>query len=219
MTRIHNTIKLVGAALAACSMMAAQAQAQAPEFVPAVKTTPSRIRSLVVEKTYLFRVLEVTPPVRLTADAYPAPLDAASPPESVLQEQFMAMKQGDYARFMNTWTAASQNDLNARNAASKRDKAFWIAKWRELLPGKAIELRNFVVYARFVLIQYALVDARTGAQAGKDTVAFVRENGIWKMTQELAYDPVLASWDEPTGRIRVPPDSMIPPAPGAPAQR
>ena len=212
-----KVVRIVIAALAATASFGVHGQIA--DFVPAVKSTPSRIKALVVEKTYLYRVYEVAPPVRLDPDAFPATDASAKRPEATLQEQFVAMKTGDYQRFLNTWTVASQADLNARNKANKQDKDFWLAKWHQLLPGKALEVRNFIVYARFVLIQYALVDVRSGAVAGKDTVAFVKENGVWKMTQELAYEPILGNWDNLSGRVQVPPESMIPPLTALPTQR
>jgi hypothetical protein len=94
------------------------ATAQVTDFVPSVKTSSSRIKSLIVETTYLYRVLEVQPPLRLSIDLYPERPDADTKPERVLQEQFAAMKQGNYERFMSTWTLASQKEIDARNASN-----------------------------------------------------------------------------------------------------
>jgi hypothetical protein len=209
MKAIHSMFQLYIVLLVGFGSL--NATAQVNDFALSVKASSSKFKTLVVETTYIYRVLELKPSLRISIEQYPEQSDANTKPERVLQEQFAAMKQGNYERFMSTWTRASQKEMDARNASKKFDKSFWIGKWHETLPGKAIDIKNFIVYSRFVLIQYSLVDATSGKEFATDTVAFVKENGLWKMTQELAYEAILSNWNSPTGRVQVPPESMIPP--------
>ena len=167
------------------------------------------VKALVVEQTYLMKVYRLDKPLKLSIDQFPEERARTIYPHAVLQEQYAAMKAGDYSRFMQTWTVVSQKQINDRNDKANRRPEFWLNAWSKSLKEISLEVRTLIAYGRFTLVEYALVDAQ-GRETAKDTVAFVMEQSRWLMTQELASDPVLAHWDHPLGRVQVPPSSMIP---------
>lgn len=177
--------------------------------LPPSVSGPGSVKALVVEQTYLLTVYKLNSPMRLSIDSYPDESLRSSYPYAALQEQFAAMKAGDYARFLRTWTDASQKQMEERNLRMGKSNAFWIDTWKKSLQGVTLELRNVVVYSRFQLLEFAMLNS-SGVELAKDTVAFVRDGSRWSMTQELANDPVLIYWNHPQGRVQIPPTSMIP---------
>lgn len=159
-------------------------------------------RTLTVESTYLF-----------STQAYRALTDLVKPkrvdtPEATLFFHFDAMRRGDYESFLKTWTSESVAEMNERNRIQQRDRAFWLEKWAKVYPDAKVQLLHRLVYRKFVLIEYRLID-KTGKKLMDDTVALRQEGGGWKLTQELKNEPLLFSWNEPTRRVRIPPDSMF----------
>ena len=167
------------------------------------------IRSLVVEKTYLFKVAKLAPAIDLTLQGLRSEAIASDFPFRALQKQYLSMREGNYEQFLNTWTPESRVLMEARNAKENRSKDFWIKLWKQNLTGISLKVKTVITYRHFVMLEYCLV-SEGKVETVCDTAAFVSKSEGWQMTQELASEPVLMNWNHPSGRVQVPPDSLIP---------
>ena len=118
------------------------------------------------------------------------------------------MKSLDYDAYMNCWTKDSQIMMREKDKLIKFDSTKWKALWSSAFVGKNIQILNWINYAGYVLLHYR-VSPTANAETSEMTVALTLENGEWKLTQELRTDQILTSWNNPTGRVRVPSDLML----------
>lgn len=174
---------------------------------PISKTLPLKSKVLIVETIFPYQIYDYSPLlniVDLAKDKKPS----YSHPESTIQAYFHAMKSLDYDAYMNCWTKDSQIMMREKDKLIKFDSTKWKALWSSAFVGKNIQISNWINYAGYVLLHYR-VSPTANAETSEMTVALTLENGEWKLTQELRTDQILTSWNNPTGRVRVPSDSML----------
>lgn len=165
-------------------------------------------KALIVETVYPYSVAALQPALVVQ----PLTRSAASfdRPEDAMVAHFSAMLAGDFEWFMSTWTAPSQALMRSRDQQRARKPAYWTGLWSKVYAGRRIELLNRIDYGEYVLIEYGLYAPGEQSPGFRDTVATVKENGRWKLTQELAREPILANWNSTSGRVQVVATSAMP---------
>jgi len=163
-------------------------------------------RSLTVEMTYVYSVTPYSP-------AYAVKLvdqkgASYATPEDALIANLSSLAATNFAWNNQTWTAASVRDMEQRDRADGTTPRDWETRWKTLYAGKRFDLLNRIDYGRYVLIEYRV----SGAPGGKpmvDTAALAKDGQQWKVTQELAADPILQHWNSPQRRVQMAPNSMF----------
>ncbi len=122
-------------------------------------------------------------------------------------EMMSSMKAKDFNWNSTLWSPNSLKDMQARDEKRGKKPADWIKSW-EREAAFTYTLLNRVEYGKYVLIEYQATNAE-GKSAYKDTMALEKINGKWFLTQALAADPVLAHWNEPSGRVQVASDTIF----------
>jgi hypothetical protein len=171
-------------------------------MMPNYPTSQPVTKTLVVEQLHVFRLAKYSPPYLLRLDVKSGAPSFATPEDAVLAH-FRAMKQRDFSKFMTTWTKDSQAFMRKRDEERGRAEAFWVSAWEKALERQKVELSSWLQYGKYILIEYRMSREDGPGTVFEDTVALTRENGEWKLTQELAADPILANWNAPTGRIQI----------------
>jgi hypothetical protein len=179
------------------------------EILPLGVNAESSIKAIVVEQTYPIVVHKINSPVKFDLIKSADSKINQTRPHNTLSQQYIAMKNGEYKRFLETWTKDSQIEMSQRNIKGNRTEAFWIDLWeKNLINATSLEIRNVITYSKYVLLDYSILSS-DGKILASDTIAFAKEGDVWLATQALAQDPILANWNNPSGRIQIPPLSMI----------
>ena len=160
------------------------------------------MRQLIVETVHTLKVTPYVAPNRisLVAKEADAKVDSA---EGALTAHFSAMKVGSTDWFLRTWVSSSSESTKLRMFKGGKNSQAVAAQWaKNFTPNTSIELVNQVEVGSFLLIEYRFM--RGKAVELQDTVALKKTAQGWRLTQELASDPILSHWNEPTGRVMVP---------------
>jgi hypothetical protein len=174
------------------SVLACATQAAESPAVPGVQ------KSLVVEMVISYVVEKIDVPVRTASPA------AFQTPEQAVEAHFSAMWAGDWNAFLLTWDSAARAVFTEDVNAKRRDVPAVQEQWRRSLGGAQVRLINRIKFNDFVLLEYRL--ERPGlATPLTDTVALKKTGDGWKLTQDLAAHPILASWNAPSSRVRLSP--------------
>lgn len=163
-------------------------------------------KTLIVETIYPFSVIKFDAPINIPILKGRANASYGSPEDAVIS-QFSAMIGGNYEWFKETWTISSWQMMQETDKRNNRGSDFWLDLWRKNLASKSIQLTSWVNYGSYVLVEYQLVDK--GVKSGIGVVALIKEGGQWKATQDLSKDPIFLNWKSSTGRIQVPPDTLL----------
>jgi hypothetical protein len=158
-------------------------------------------KTLIVETVYPFSVVKIVPPERVPISSVVAGGEYKEPVDT-LRAHFSAIKALDFDRFMGTWDRQSRDVMLKKDLAAARGSEYWRGRWRAANVGTDLLLLNRVEYGRYVIYQYQI---DVGGKPFVDSIALIREDGNWKLTQELATDPILLNWNNPTGRVQVAP--------------
>ncbi|MFN7963845.1 MAG: hypothetical protein U0002_21455 [Thermoanaerobaculia bacterium] len=164
-------------------------------------TGAPQVQKVVEENAYFYRTLPYQPAVEVRAITH----DKASyaTPEEATIAAISAMLSADYGWFLETWTADSRRQLEARNQALGRSPEFWQEGWKKAFGGMRVELVTRIETGPYVLIAYSLTpqNEAAGAPGAKKkpflTSVLKNDGGRWLATQEMAADPVLMFWDQP----------------------
>lgn len=195
--------------MACALLMTAAANAQQPSApAPLQGGGPPTFKTLIVETVHPYSLTTLQPaqPVALVKSRAAASFSA---PEHTLAAHFSAMVTHDFDWFLSTWSAEAQPLVTRREKASGKTREATFASWDRMLKGREIKLLSWIVYGKYVLIDYGIFVNGQAEPVFSDTVALKPEGGGWKLTQELAADPILLGWKAPNGRLQVAPESLM----------
>ncbi len=192
------------AAILGCA--AAAAQPPKPVHKAGVALGTPAYRALTVEMVYTYSVTPYAPALRVVP-VEPA-LASYATPEDALIANLSSLAAANFAWNNQTWTVPSVQEMEKRDKEQGETAAKWEARWKTLYVGKRFELLNRIDYSKYVLIEYR-VTAQAGGAPIVDTASLVKEGGLWKLTQELAADPILVHWNSPQRRVQVAPASLF----------
>ena len=178
--------------------------------IPPAGASSVEFKTLIVENVYSYELNKYTPSkqLNLITDRKSA---SYADPAAALVAHFSAMKAADFDWFLNSWSANSRVEMMVRDKKLNRSSSYWIDLWSNWGVGDSFELLNWIQYGRYVLIQYQLKSVNGNKKLIVDTVALIKDGQEWKLTQDLANDPILVNWNNQRGRIQVAPNSMISP--------
>lgn len=163
-------------------------------------------KTLIVETIYPFSLIEFKSPIDVQVLQERSRASYSSP-EEALSAHFSAMIKGDFDWFKETWTTSAWVSMQEANKKNNRGSEFWLGMWRKSLAEKHFQLVNWINYGSYVLVEYQLVGKN--GKTGSGIVALIKEQGDWRVTQDLAKDPIFLNWKNPLGRIQVPADSIF----------
>jgi len=191
-----NKTLLLGFFLYICALTNVVAQ-----IGPASPAAPALYKNMIVETVYPLKVQQYSPNKKLVLLADQAKA-SYSHPEETLQAHFSAMAELNFEWFLTTWDSQSANQITKKNRELNRDSSYWTGLWKKMLAGRDVELTHWVNYGRYVLIAYRIKAMNATEKEFSDTVALTKEGNYWKLTQELANDPILTYWNAPSGRVQ-----------------
>jgi hypothetical protein len=172
---------LAGALAAALALGGGAAAAQ--DFA----TSGPERGKFVVEYVYNYVSRHYVRPVQVV------PVDAGaadySSPERAAIAHFSAMRAGDYDWWLSGWDAASQAQIEARNAELGRTADDWAGIWAKAMKGESVFLLERVETGPYVFIVYEMRNA-DGEVTLRSIYACKRVGGEWRATQDLAQDPM-----------------------------
>lgn len=157
-------------------------------------------RTLIVEHVRVYAVQKYSPPFGLTR----VTRDAAryDKPEDTLAAYFSSMQSGDFDWNNETWTAASVALMKSRDRQAGKSPDDWKREWAAFYPERRIKLISRIAYGDYVLVEYRTEPANGSGPSTADTLALVRTGAGWRVTQELAEDPILTNW-RTGGRVQI----------------
>ncbi len=192
--RIFN---LIG--LAFCLSFGASANATTEN----IKTANPVNKQLVVETSFVYTVSPYTNGKIILRGSGSDNFNYLTP-ESALVSYLTSFQIGSYARMRQSWTIDSlrlMDQIDKKTNVSTEERFKTIS---EKYRNSDINLKNRIVYDKFVLIDFEL--RQLNELVMQDTLAFVKDkDDQWRLTQELAGIPILANWNAASGRIRLPP--------------
>jgi hypothetical protein len=174
----------------------------------ASKLVGQQFKILIVETAYPYKLSKYAPPMTIAFVREKAAISYETP-EDALISFFSSMNAKDFQWNSETWTDTSLRGMEARDLATKTSPDDWVAGWEKSYVGRQIELVSRIEYAKYVLIEYRMLPRSPNEKVFEDTLALTQENGRWKLTQELAADPMLTYWKTPNNRVQVAPNSLF----------
>lgn len=165
----------------------------------ALKLAPPNIRQLIVETVYTYQVFAYEEVVNFTAGVSMPKIEEQTP-EYALADYLSLLATGKVQIAMSRWTTDSQMLI------AKRNKNFTIEQLakntRAQNEGVVFTFVGRITYGNFVILH--LKSTRAGSKSPEtfDSYALIRENSSWKLTQELADDPVMCCRDAGQARIQ-----------------
>jgi hypothetical protein len=168
-----------------------------------VNLGPPEFRSLVVETVYPFKLQKYAPVLAIAKVQARATLRAT--PEQTLSEMVSSIAAGDFEWNSSLWDPKSRASMAERDRQDGHGPEYWLSQWKPHAKA-AYRLLHRIEYGKYVLIEYERSDA--GRQS-KSTIALLAHQGQWYLTQEIASEAILSSWNAPENRVRVVPDGMI----------
>jgi hypothetical protein len=167
------------------------------------KLGPVELRTLIVETVYPFKLQKYTPELAIDKVATRSPLRAS--PEQVLAEMVASIAAGNFEWNSSLWDPKSRAAMAERDRLDGHGPAYWLEKWQPHAKA-SYRLLHRIEYGNYVLIEYERSDA--GRQS-KSTIALLAQQGQWYLTQEIAAEAILSSWNAQEMRVRVVPDGLI----------
>ncbi|WP_018413422.1 hypothetical protein [Methyloversatilis thermotolerans] len=181
-----------------CSILALHGALAVAAEGPALNA--GEYKTLIIENVRVYVIQKYTPPFELTRVAR-----AEARYESVedaLASYFSSMQSGDFDWNNETWTAASVALMKARDQQARKTPDDWKREWAAFYPQRRIKLISRVSYDKYVLVEYRTEPVNGSGPATTDTLALVRAGAGWRITQELAEDPILTNW-RAGGRVQI----------------
>lgn len=187
--------------LVAMGTASAQVERHPVEFPePASPASGPHRREVIVESEHRFVVKPYSPEIRIQL-AEPVDSGAIEDPVDALARFYRSMARGDWEAFRQSWTEKSRAFNDHQNERFGRDAEFWKRVWsRALGAGTSLRVKTRIEMAPYVILDFEIIRAN---RAPREMVSVVvRENGVWKLTQELATSPVLRGWDRQEKIVR-----------------
>lgn len=128
-------------------------------------------------------------------------------PERAVAEWLRAMQRGSYDAAFASWDADSQKRITERNAQQRKTKQDWEKEWSNVYRNKPVVLKQRIVYGEYMLVPYWFAEDRDRVEPA-ETATLKKEQDTWKVTLELAANPVLTSWTKPGTRVQRLPDAF-----------
>ncbi len=115
-------------------------------------------------------------------------------PEAAITSHFSAMRKGDVDWFLRTWNDSGARRIQQRMSDRKLVAADVGREWKEQFGADGrIRLEKYGELGALVLVKYQLMKGETVSI--QDTLVLRREPSGWRLTQELASDPIQQLWD------------------------
>jgi hypothetical protein len=163
-------------------------------------------KTLIVETVYPYSVTKILPAEKITLN-FDKPINLFQEPQDAIRAHFSAIKALDFERFLNTWDKTSKKLILDKNLINKKDSNYWKDLWRDTNIGSNLSLLHRIEYGSYVIYQYQI--EIQGGKLFSDSVALIRENDGWLLTQALANDPILMNWNNSLGRIQIAPLTLL----------
>lgn len=155
-------------------------------------------RQVIEEVIYPFQIRTYENPWMLPS----LPTSSKKDPEFVLALYLQAMKSGNYDEALSLWDNQSQEKIREFDRQTGRTKADWVNEWRRRFSEKSFSIKERIIYGdRYTLIPYYEI-AKGSAFEFRETLAFVKSGDEWRLTLDLAENPVKIKWMNPDERIR-----------------
>ncbi|MCZ6623297.1 MAG: hypothetical protein O7B35_03525 [Deltaproteobacteria bacterium] len=167
------------------------------------KTAPVERKTLVEEITHEYYVRKYSPPVKVVFVEKQEECSYSSPEEIVIAH-LSAMAAVDYEWDVSCWNEESQKINAAQYRSANITPDHLKEKWKEVFKGSQFELVTRVDFRGGVVIEYKVI-RQSNAKPKTFTfqnVAKKQADGKWKLTQELASNPVKNNWHIPEEKVK-----------------
>ena len=171
------------------------------QSVDEFKTSAATAKQLVVENVYRYETMGYVQDTKISIDTRPWNEKSINP-EDCLIKLAKAFREKNYSRMQSVWTGDSLRMMQAIDKKAGIESENRFMQVAERYHGDAIYFHTKVVFEKYVLIEFSIQKSTTLIL--RDTMALVQVQGEWKLTQELAGNPIVANWNAPAGRVRIP---------------
>lgn len=121
-------------------------------------------------------------------------------PETVLVEYLTALATGEVDQAIEYWTIDSKKLIQNKNTKISKDELIKSAK--ALNYKSEIEFVARITYASYSIVELKFKYANSKSEPTLETYALTKQDGKWKLTQELADDPVVCCRNNARNRIQ-----------------
>jgi hypothetical protein len=163
------------------------------------KLSLPQFKQLIVETVHTYQSSSYEDTIVFTGGMSAPKLDKQGP-EYALVEFINFMASGDADGAKSKWTIDSIKLISKRN--NQIPKSDLIKSMRVQNEGVNFQFVNKIVYGNYVIIELKLSKNEQAKPIPNETYALVSENSIWKLTQELADDPVMCCSNSSQSRLR-----------------
>ena len=172
------------------------AQIQSP-----YKTQAAKSKQLIVETVYKFDLFDYERAATVSIGTLVVN-EKALTPEDAIARLVKAFVSKDYARMRTSWTNDSLRLMDGVDKKFGIDSLVRFKQIADTYKGTDINFNTKIVFDKYILIEFNLKDLEKTIL--RDTMVAVLENNEWKITQELAGNPIVSNWNAQTGRVRLP---------------
>lgn len=178
-------------------MSFASAQSAGTPALPKINPTVQQ-KQVVEEIVHQFRVQKFEQPLMFSGVVSKSNLE----PEFVWIQYINALKLGRLDDAVALWDEESKRKIEQDMQQRGMTKSGLAEKWRSLYENKEFFVRERIVYgSRYVLLPY--YEAVAGSTPLlRETLAFVKVRDGWRLTLDLAENPVKIGWMSSGERIR-----------------
>jgi hypothetical protein len=165
---------------------------------PAFPTKPAQEKKFVIEYLWNYKEYEYNPPVIVKqVDRAVAAYDT---PEQAFTSLMSAMMAYDYNWWLSSFTDMSQKKRKEIDKQQNLTQQTWVSAWRQMMPGKRVQLEKRVDSGDFVMLLYTL---RTPDDkvVFRSAIPFRKENTKWLDTLDLSEDEFFHHYAEGEEKI------------------
>ncbi len=163
------------------------------------KLSLPQFKQIIVETVHTYQSFSYEGTVDFIGGGATPKLDKQGP-EYALAEFINLMAIGDVDSATSRWTSDSIKLISKRN--NQIPKSDLITSMRVQNEGINFQFVNKLVYGNYVILELKLSKNQQTKPIPNESYALVSENSIWKLTQELADDPVMCCSNSSQSRLR-----------------
>jgi len=164
---------------------------------PIYPASPPEQKKFVIEYVWNYQYREYKPPVTITA--VERSTSSYDTPEQAFTALISAMMTGDYNWWFNSFTETSQKKRKEIDKEQNLTEQQWTQSWKQMLPGRRVQLENRTETGGYVLLGYTLRSIPEDKVVYRSAISFKKENNKWLDSMDLATDEFFQRYGEGEG--------------------
>jgi hypothetical protein len=165
----------------------------------AQKLSSPKHKQIIVEYSHIFETYEYLEKYSFVAGKSMPQVENQNP-EFVLATYLNSLAKGDVASGLKLWTVESQKLIARQNKNMTTNELVKNVKAQN--EGLNFSFINKIKYGDYVIIDLNITSKIDSSLNKMESYALISENSIWKLTQDLADDPVMCCRKNNQNRIQ-----------------